>query len=238
MEHAHTSERDLDGLLSEQARYYRERAGEYDDWWLRRGRYDRGAEANARWFADAAVLEGALERSQIGGEVLELAGGTGLWTQRLAGLAGRLTVIDGSPEMLELNRARLDAPNVEYVLADIFSWEPEQAYDACFFGFWLSHVPEQRFEPFWAKVWHALKPGGKVLFLDSARSDLASAADHILPDPGEQTMLRRLADGREFQIVKRFYEPHALERRLADLGWRARVRTTPEFFIYGEAWRD
>jgi len=41
----------LAGLLAEQARYYRERAGEYDDWWFRRGRYDRGADANARWFA-------------------------------------------------------------------------------------------------------------------------------------------------------------------------------------------
>ncbi len=72
----------LTGLLAEQARYYRERAGEYDDWWFRRGRYDRGADANARWFADAAEVEDALERFQPSGQVLELACGTGLWTRR------------------------------------------------------------------------------------------------------------------------------------------------------------
>jgi hypothetical protein len=45
---------EVTGLLAEQACYYRERAGEYEDWWFRRGRYDRGADANARWFAEVA----------------------------------------------------------------------------------------------------------------------------------------------------------------------------------------
>jgi demethylmenaquinone methyltransferase/2-methoxy-6-polyprenyl-1,4-benzoquinol methylase len=46
-------------------------------------------------------------------------------------------------------------------------------------------------------------------------------------------MIRRLDDGSEFPIVKRYYEPRALERRLAELGWRIEVRVTGEFFIYG-----
>ena len=45
-----------------EARYYRERAPEYDDWWFRRGRFDRGEEANARWFGEAACAE-LLEKS-------------------------------------------------------------------------------------------------------------------------------------------------------------------------------
>ncbi len=47
-------------------------------------------------------------------------------------------------------------------------------------------------------------------------------------------MTRRLADGHEFRIVKRCYEPHALHRQLADLGRDSQVRATPEFFIYGQ----
>lgn len=35
-------------ILEEQIEYYRARAAEYDDWWFRRGRYDRGADANRR----------------------------------------------------------------------------------------------------------------------------------------------------------------------------------------------
>jgi ubiquinone/menaquinone biosynthesis C-methylase UbiE len=226
---------DLEGLLAEQAHYYRERAGEYEDWWFRRGRYDHGLETNARWFADAAEVQDALERFDPAGDVLELACGTGLWTQRLADHAAGMTAIDGSPEMLELCRARVNDPHVSYVLADLFAWEPERTYDVCFFGFWLSHVPEERFDDFWEKVRRAARPEGRVFFIDSLRSEQASAVDHKLPDQGEETMLRRLADGREYRIVKRFHELHALQQRLAELGWSAHVQRTPEFFIYGQA---
>jgi SAM-dependent methyltransferase len=236
---------DIENLLTEQARYYRARAGEYDDWWFRRGRYDHGPEANGRWFSDAAEVQVALERFEPAGDVLELACGTGLWTAHLAPLAGRMTAVDASPEMLELNRERMADPRaddqrvddqrVEYIEADLFDWEPTRTYDVCFFSFWLSHVPEERFAAFWEKVKRALTPQGRVFFLDSSRSDLASAVDHTLPDQGDDVMLRRLADGSEFQIVKRFYEPRTLGERLTEIGWSAQIQTTNEFFIYGQA---
>ena len=103
------------------------------------------------------------------------------------------------------------------------------------FTFWLSHVPAERFAAFWGTVAGCLKPGGRVMFIDSARTERSTAADHVLPSDGDDTMTRRLDDGREFQIVKRFYEPEALERALGELGWSASVSATPEFFIYGTA---
>jgi ubiquinone/menaquinone biosynthesis C-methylase UbiE len=225
---------DLERLLTEQARYYRDRADEYDDWWLRRGRYDRGPDANTRWFSDAADVQAALARFKPGGEVLELACGTGLWTQRLTAHADSVTAVDGSPEMLELCRARVGDMRVSYTQADLFTWEPSQTYDVCFFSFWLSHVPEERFGAFWEKVARSIGPDGRVFFVDSSRSDLASAVDHRLSAPDDPTMLRRLADGREYRIVKHFYEPQSLQRRLADLGWEIEVHSTSTFFIYGE----
>ena len=98
-----------DSVLDHQLAYYRARAREYDDWWFRTGRYDRGPEANARWFAEVAELEAVVERFDPRGEVLELACGTGLWTKRLVGVADHLTAVDAAPEVLELNRARLAA---------------------------------------------------------------------------------------------------------------------------------
>lgn len=231
----------IDDLLAEQLRYYRERAGEYDDWWLRRGRYDRGEAANARWFAEVGEVEAAFDRCAPDGDVLELACGTGLWTRRLAARARRVTAIDAAPEPLALARERLaampGAARVHFVCADVFTWRPDGAFDACCFAFWLSHVPEERFAAFWATVGAALAPGGRVLFLDSLRSDRSTAADHVLPPAGEQTQIRRLGDGREFRVVKRFHDPAELERRLAGLGWRAVVRRTEEFFLYGGAIR-
>jgi demethylmenaquinone methyltransferase/2-methoxy-6-polyprenyl-1,4-benzoquinol methylase len=231
----------LDDLLAEQLRYYRARAGEYDDWWLRRGRYDRGEAANARWFAEVGEVEAALERCAPTGDVLELACGTGLWTGRLARRARRVTAVDAAPEPLALARERLaaapGAAPVELVQADVFVWRRGRRVDACCFAFWLSHVPDERFDAFWASVAAALRPGGRVLFLDSLPAPRSTAADHVVPGPGEQTQTRRLQDGREFRVVKRFHDPGDLERRLAGLGWRAVVRRTEEFFLFGGAVR-
>jgi SAM-dependent methyltransferase len=226
-----------DAVLTEQLGYYRARALEYDKWWNREGRFDRGPEANTRWFAETSELERVLERFDPRGNVLELACGTGLWTRHLVNYAESLTAVDAAPEVLTINRAGVGDASVRYVEADLFAWSPDDAYDACLFAFWLSHVPQERFAAFWAMVAGCLKPGGRVLFIDSARSERSTAGDHVLPDDGDDTMTRRLDDGREFQIIKRFYDPPELERALGELGWRAEVGATPEFFIYGTATR-
>ena len=221
-------------LLTVQRRYYRARAPEYDAWWHRVGRYDRGPDANARWFAEVADLEQALSRLGPRGDILELACGTGLWTSVLASHARHLTAVDAAPEMIERNKARVGGAAVEYVEADLFEWQPRAgAYDLCFFAFWLSHVPESRFDAFWSLVDTALRPDGRVFFIDSARSQLSTASDHLLAPKDQEATLRRLDDGREFCIVKRFYTPGWLQSRLSELGWRVQVHQTGEFFIYG-----
>jgi demethylmenaquinone methyltransferase/2-methoxy-6-polyprenyl-1,4-benzoquinol methylase len=224
-----------DAVLTEQLDYYRARALEYDKWWLREGRFDRGPEANARWFAETTELERVLERFDPRGDVLELACGTGLWTRHLVQYADALTAVDAAPEVLAINRARVGDANVHYMQADLFEWSPDQRYDACVFAFWLSHVPQDRFAEFWEMVAGCLKPGGRVLIIDSARTERSTAADHQLPSDDQDTMTRRLDDGREFQIIKRFYDPASLTEALGELGWHAEVGATPEFFIYGTA---
>ena len=110
-----------DGLLAEQRAYYQARAPEYDEWWQRRGRFDRGPELAEEWNREVAQVAAALETFGATGDVLELAGGTGWWTARLARTAGHLTVVDSSPETLELNRKRVARPDVDYLVADLFT---------------------------------------------------------------------------------------------------------------------
>ena len=149
-----------DELLREQLQYYRERAGEYDEWFLRQGRYDRGPDHREAWFGEVAVVEAALEQSlPSGGDVLELACGTGWWTSRLAARHQRVMAVDASPEVIAINRERVKSDRVDYVVADLFNWVPSAgAFDAVFFGFWLSHVPSAKFDEFWSTVRTALKP--------------------------------------------------------------------------------
>jgi demethylmenaquinone methyltransferase/2-methoxy-6-polyprenyl-1,4-benzoquinol methylase len=223
-------------ILTEQQQYYRERAAEYDEWWERRGRYDRGASENGIWFDEVATVRAAFDAADFSGDVLELAGGTGNWTAYLAARARHVTVLDGSPEMIAINRVRLrDAGLIErvrYEQVDLFAWWPERQYDAVFFGFWLSHVPEEHLGRFFDAVAAALRPGGTLGIIDSRREPRSSSPDQPPPPKGTDVMTRRLNDGRTFQIVKRYDEPEDLAARLATHGIQARVATTPTHFLY------
>jgi len=226
-----------DVTLSEQKAYYRARASEYDEWFFRRGRYDRGHEVNERWFIEADEVRQALDVLKPAGRVLELACGTGLWTKQLIRHADHVTAVDAAEEMIAINTLRLQSPKVRYIEADIFDWRPEEKYDAVFFGFWLSHVPSERFDAFWETVASALVPGGRVFFVDSRYDSSSTAKDHCLDGVESTTATRRLNDGREFRIVKVFHQPGSLSERLAALGWDFDVRETRSFFIYGQGRR-
>ena len=221
-------------LVDQQIRYYRQRAPEYDEWFQRQGRYDHGPEHTRLWQQEIAAVRAALDELKPAGRILELACGTGLWTQQLARYDGILTAIDAAPEVLALNRARVRSAAVCYRQCDIFEWEPAEIYDFVFFGFWLSHVPVSRFAAFWDLLRTAVAPGGTVFLVDN-RFHTDSSARNDRSDPRRVTQRRELNDGRAFEIVKVFYEPEGLAARLEPLGWRGDYRMTANFFIYGSA---
>ncbi len=221
-------------LLEEMMAYYRARAPEYNEWWLRQGRYDRGPENNAQWFAEIQTVLADFEAFALTGDVLELAPGTGNWTERLLASAETITAVDAAQEMIDINRERLQSDRITYILADLFAWEPERQYDAIFFGFWLSHVPLERMDAFLQKVCRALHKGGKLFFIDSLHeSATGSPAHQTGPTVNSQIMTRNLKDGRTFDIVKNYFEPAALTEQCRAAGLDVTIKTTPNHFLYG-----
>lgn len=221
-----------DSIIRQQIEYYRARAGEYDEWFYRVGRYDHGPALNQQWFDEVTVVLLALQHLAPFDDVVELACGTGIWTQELAALSQHVTAIDASPEVLAINRAKLDAPNVSYQQAELFAWQPERQYDLVFFSFWLSHVPPELLDRFLATVARANRPGGRVFIIDSLFESTSTALDHQLHEREATYRTRKLNDGREFQIVKVFYQPDELRRILNHHGFEADVKTTEHYFLY------
>jgi demethylmenaquinone methyltransferase/2-methoxy-6-polyprenyl-1,4-benzoquinol methylase len=224
-------------VLDEQVAYYRARAPEYDAWWFRTGRFDRGPHDNAAWHTESALVERAVAdmlATTRPSSVLELACGTGLFTRHLAPRVAALTAVDASPEVIAINRQRVAAGNVRYVEANLFAFDPTARHDLVFMSFWLSHVPHARFAAFWSMVRRALAPGGVAYIVDSAHDPTSTAANHPTPDRHAGIVTRRLDDGREFRIVKVFHEPAALTARLRRLGFESRIAQTPRYFIYGD----
>lgn len=202
-------------ILAEQIAYYRAAAGEYDDVYRRR--------------ADLRRLVAALDGVPISGDVLELACGTGIWTERLASRSTSVTAVDGSPESLAIARQRITTPSVTFVQDDLFTWRPQRRYDTVFFAFWLSHVPPARLAEFWRVVADALVPGGRAVFVDDGPGE--AAHEVLLADRPTPACLRTLSDGSQHRIVKIFHAPDDLATDLTAAGWSADVRQVETFLV-------
>lgn len=202
-----------------QIAYYRARAVEYDSAYDERMNKPR--------------LVKALDELPISGDVLELACGTGQWTQLLSDRARSLTALDAAPEMLRIARARMRGTTTRFIEADIFTWEPDRQYDTVFFAFWLSHVPPVETEAFWNLLRWALAPGGCVVFLDD------SAAKAEIEEPVTEaevpTVRRTLADGSQHLAVKVLHNAPGLTSRLNDLGWETHIEPIDDFHFAGIA---
>jgi len=207
---------ELDGLLGEQLAYYRALGPDY----LHQGQDLPG---------DGGELAEALEAFRPAGSVLELACGPGVWTGQLLRWTTDVTAVDGSPEMLATAAARVGSDRVRFIQADLFGWQPDRRYDVVFIGFFLSHVPAERFASFWSLVAGALKPGGRVFFAD----DAYRTPDELVNGPASSTIRRRTPDGTSYRVVKVPYQPADLERKLRRLGWDIEVTATAGPFYWG-----
>ena len=241
-----TDTHDEGDLLAEQVAYYRARADEYDDWWLRRGDYHGGAELRAAWGRDIGELRDRLAAMAPLGDTLELAAGTGNWTAELVRHASAVTAVDSSPEVLAHNAAKVPSDRVTRVEADVFDWQPPRRFDTVFASFWISHVPAERWDDFWSLVDASLAPGGRFVAFDNADHarahgpgdwPLASGRRYDDENTAAGLSRRQLADGSEWTIVKRYWCPDDLVADLTGRGWEATAGNTTYAFLWVEARR-
>jgi len=209
-----------DDVLTEQVGYYRHRASEYD----------------VTAYGDVAAARTRIARlvAQMHprGRVLEIACGTGMWTEALACAADTLMAIDAAPEAVAIARDRVRSGNVTFDVADVFSWTTDDRFDVIFFSAWLSHVPSSRFDLFWRMLRSQLAEQGRVLFSDE-HVDVRDKQAYVAGI--DEVVERRLDDGRTFRVVKNFVDPQALHDRLLEIGWESEIRRDGSDWIRGEA---
>jgi demethylmenaquinone methyltransferase/2-methoxy-6-polyprenyl-1,4-benzoquinol methylase len=215
--------------------YYAARAPEYDQWYLREGRYSRGPVLDMPWHHELDQVGQWLDALPIQGEIVELAAGTGWWSTLLA-QKGELWMYDVVPEPLDVARGRLVSHGLRAHLHLRDAWEePDRQVDALFAGFWLSHVRRERLPAFLGIARRWLKPHGLFAFVDSRPDPDSGARDHP-PVGADEVAVRRLADGHEYRIPKVFYAADELEAGLRRAGFiDVEVRSTERFFLMGRA---
>ena len=175
--------------------YYAARAQEYESIYHRPERQP-----------DLRKLEALLPDMLSGRRVLELACGTGYWTQFLARKTRSIVAVDANTETLALAAEKaLPAHAVELRVADVYDLPQELgAFDGAFAGFWWSHVPIREQRRFLLSLDRRLAVGARVLLLDNLYVEGSSTPIAERDDEGNTYQRRLLADGSEHVVLKNF----------------------------------
>ncbi|MBI3369680.1 MAG: class I SAM-dependent methyltransferase [Burkholderiales bacterium] len=167
-----------------------------------------------------------------GRRVLEIACGTGWWTQHGARQAQRWLATDLNPETMAVARAKAMPASVEFRAVDAYTLaelRADERFDGAFAGCWWSHIPLSRLRP-WLDTLHArLEPGARVVMLDNTFVPGSSTPIARHDDEGNGYQLRALDDGSTREVLKNF--PGA-DEAIAALGPRARGAEWREFGHY------
>jgi SAM-dependent methyltransferase len=184
----------LDTKYAPMQDYYAARATEYDKIYAKPERQ-----------ADLRQIETWLPSVLTGRSVLEVACGTGYWTQFFAPYCPRVLAVDSALETIQVAKSRVPAEKVEFVIGDAYNLPPQPTLlGAGFAGFWWSHIHHARVGEFLRGFHAALEPGAPVVLLDNRYVPGSST-----PITGQDTehntyQTRLLSDGTSHRVLKNF----------------------------------
>ena len=139
--------------------------------------------------------------------VLEIACGTGYWTEIIGQTAKSVLATDINPSMLSIAEKRCNyLPNVDFLQTDAYSLtDVHRDFDAAFSHWWWSHMPKKLIPLFLKSLHSKLEPGSKVLFVDQLLSTVgfcAKNATQIKYQDGNRLEQRITPDGKLYNVVK------------------------------------
>jgi demethylmenaquinone methyltransferase/2-methoxy-6-polyprenyl-1,4-benzoquinol methylase len=201
-------------VVEEMARYYAARAPEYD---VSAGYLNKEAEQHR------LPLKARYQQLFAGHDVLEIACGTGYWTEAIAVQARSVLATDINQDMVSVAQARCARfEHVKFQLANAYSLQGVPGgFTAAFAVWWWSHIPKSRIREFLLALHSKLVPGAMVLFVDQLRYDISYMRGMVTGRrqdvEGNILEQRALSDGRTFEIVKNFPSEGELVQALAGL---------------------
>jgi SAM-dependent methyltransferase len=194
--------------------YYADRAAEYDEVYRKPERQD-----------DLARLKQLLPPRVAGKRVLEIAAGTGYWTQVLASTAAEILATDLNAETIAIAAQRDYGPaSVALRTADAYQLDTVPGeFDLVFCGFWWSHILRADIPRFLAGVRGRTGPGAQLVLVDNRYVRGSNTPVSRSGPDGDTYQRRSLADGREYEVLKNFPSREQLaadlESAATDLAW-------------------
>jgi ubiquinone/menaquinone biosynthesis C-methylase UbiE len=189
--------------IRELEEYYRRRAHEYDEI------YTRDDPLRQPELVHAAAR---MREVVAGRHVLEIACGTGYWTEIASEVAADVVATDLSTEMIDVaRRRRHPRANVRFVVADAYRLGKVSGdFNAAIANFWISHVPKSSLQAFLSDFHNRLEPGAVVFMIDNLNTPGYGGEFVRVPDSEDTFKLRELSDGSKHRIIKNYFESQEL----------------------------
>jgi len=187
------------------SQYYDRRAQEYEDIYMRD---DLGRRE------EMEAISEQMRRTLLDRSVLEIACGTGFWTEKLAPYTGHIVAIDTSFEMLKIARNKpIDPRKVEFKLGDAYALDSILGdFDGGLANFWFSHVPRVWVKKFLLWFHVRLERGSRVFMADNVYVQGMGGKLSVKPGCDDTFKLRTLSDGSKHEVLKNYYTEAELER--------------------------
>lgn len=199
--------------------YYTTRAPEYDDVYLKPERQ-----------SDFRAIENWLPPHFSKTTMLEVACGTGYWTQFIEPVAAHITAIDASSATLDFAKQRVPKGKTNFLVGDAYNLSDSLGqFNAAFAGFWFSHVPKSRRHEFLQGLGALLTPGAKVVLLDNLYVEGNSSQIVETDTDGNTYQERKLKDNSRHHVLKNFPSEAELQSSINGVGKQG-VLTTWQYF--------
>ena len=202
--------------------YYAARAKEYDQIYTKPERQ-----------TDLRLIEQWLPLRFQGARVLEIAAGTGYWTQFIAPVASSVLGLDASAETLHIAQGRPNNAKAQWLVADAYALPASvEPYDAAFAGHWFSHVPLARQQEFVLGLNKTLKSGARVVMLDNLYVEGNSTPLTESDSEGNTYQIRKLADGSSHRVLKNYPNEFDLCELVAPFGMQPTYTTWQYYWAF------
>jgi demethylmenaquinone methyltransferase/2-methoxy-6-polyprenyl-1,4-benzoquinol methylase len=201
--------------------YYKDRALEYEKIYSKPERQE-----------DLKSSTAILQKIFANKQVLEIACGTGYWTERIAEKATSVLATDINETVIEVAKTKgLSTEQVSFEIADIYNFPAHDKFECLFGGFIWSHVLLQNLDEFLSTVNRLVKPGGTIVFMDNNYVEGSNHAITKTDDHGNTFQARKLEDDTTHLVLKNFPTEDFLRKKIKGIAGEIRFYNLKYYWI-------
>lgn len=186
--------------------YYKDRAKEYEEIYFRPERQE-----------ELKKLEDILKSIFKDKAIIEIACGTGYWTERISETAKSILATDINDSVLEVAmNKKYRKNNISFQNQDLFSFNPKERFESLFGGFIWSHIKLQELDNFIDRINSLVLPNGTIVLIDNNYVEGISTPVTDKDEFGNTYQTRTLKDGSEHLVLKNFPTAELINKKLKD----------------------